>query len=205
MPHEALKRLAIALPGHTFSEEVYVDTHVGRLIYAITVNRTGYQHKYINVADPSMEEALREAMARLEGASLTRDEHAAIDELKKELVFLLIAQQPPAPSPKTGETGGLWRKHGRGGKYVVLRRDGTTPEWPGFVMGARDPAAPAALRAYADEAEKLGLDPRYVADMRELAADFEAYRATHGAGDPDGVPHRKDNPAILALGGGGTM
>ena len=106
---------------------------------------------------------------------------------------------------KTGETGGLWRKRGMGGKYLVQRRDGTVPEWPGFVIGAKDPAAPAALRAYADAAEKLGFDARYVADMRELADDFDAYRKAHGAGDPDAVPHRKDDPEVIAKIAGGTM
>lgn len=104
------------------------------------------------------------------------------------------------------KTGGLWRKQGLGGKYLVQRRDGTVPEWPGFVLGAKDPAAPVALRAYADEAERRGFDPRYVADMRELADDFEAYRAEHGQGDPDAPPHRKDNPEIVArIASGGGM
>lgn len=106
---------------------------------------------------------------------------------------------------KKGETVGLWRKRGMGGKYLVQRRDGTVPEWPGFVIGAKDPAAPAALRAYANEAEKLGFDARYVADMRELADDFDAYRKAHGEGDPTAPPHRKDDPAIIAKIAGGTM
>ena len=39
------------------------------------------------------------------------------------------------------------------GKYLVKRRDGTVVEWPSFVLGARDPHAAAALRAYADSVE----------------------------------------------------
>lgn len=101
-------------------------------------------------------------------------------------------------SKKTGETDGLWRKRGMGGKYLVLRRDGSVPEWPGFVIGAKDAAAPAALRAYADAAEVLGYDPRYVSDVRELAGDFEKYRLEHGEGDPTAVPHRKDDPTVVA-------
>lgn len=94
---------------------------------------------------------------------------------------------------------GLWRKRGiNGGKYLVLRRDGTVVEWSNFVIGARDPAAPAGLRGYADEAEKLGFDPEYVADVRQLAGDFEAERANTGTGDPDAPPHRADDPATVA-------
>jgi hypothetical protein len=86
-----------------------------------------------------------------------------------------------------------------GGKFLVLRRDGTVPDWPGFVMGARDPAAPAALRAYADESERLRMDPEFVADVRALATEFEQYRLKHGAGDPDAPPHRKDLPIIIEM------
>lgn len=97
------------------------------------------------------------------------------------------------------ETMGLWRKNGiAGGKYLVQRRDGTVPDWPWFVLGGKDPAAPAALRAYADAAEKLGMDPRYVADVRELAQDYERLQGAYGVGDPDAKPHRKDDPATVA-------
>lgn len=85
------------------------------------------------------------------------------------------------------------------GKYpILLRRDGTPVEHPFFAMLARDPAAPAALRAYADEAERLRYDPAMIADVRELANAYEAYRINHGNGDPDAPRHRKDDPAILA-------
>jgi len=83
------------------------------------------------------------------------------------------------------------------GKFLVVRRDGSTPAWPHFVMGARDPCVPHALRAYADKAAELGLDPEYVASVRELANDFEAYRMRKGAGDPDAGPHRKDDPNVI--------
>lgn len=86
------------------------------------------------------------------------------------------------------------------GKFLVVRRDGTVPNWPHFVLGARDPASVPALNAYADAAEKLGLDPAFVASVRELAADFLAYRYEHGDGDPDSGPHRDDNrDVILAM------
>lgn len=83
-------------------------------------------------------------------------------------------------------------------KFLVMRRDGTVPEWPYIVMGGRDPAAPTAIRAYADKAEELGMDSEYVHDLRGLADDFETYRQTHGNGDPDAPPHRTDNPDVIS-------
>lgn len=95
---------------------------------------------------------------------------------------------------------GLWRRNPDTpeGKYLVKRRDGSVVEWPNLVIGARDPAAPAAIRAYADEAERLGYNAEYVSDMRWLAEEFERYRAEHGDGDPDRGRHRKDDPATIA-------
>lgn len=85
------------------------------------------------------------------------------------------------------------------GKYLVKRRDGSIPEWPHFVLGARDPCAPAALRAYADAAEQISMNPEFVADVRELAFKFEEYRRAYGSGDPDKGRHRKDDPETVAL------
>jgi hypothetical protein len=84
------------------------------------------------------------------------------------------------------------------GKFLVVRRDGTVPQWPHFVLGARDPSAPAALRAYADDAERRGFEAEYVASVRELATDFESYRTAAGDGDPEARPHRTDDPAVIA-------
>lgn len=96
---------------------------------------------------------------------------------------------------------GLWRYGEKApeGKYLVMRRDGSVPEWPSMVFGAKDPAAPAALRAYADEAERRGFDPEFVGDVRRLADEFERYREQQGTGDPDAPPHRKDDPETIAL------
>jgi hypothetical protein len=85
-----------------------------------------------------------------------------------------------------------------GCKFLIVRRDGSMPAWPSFVLGARDAAAPIALRAYADAAASLGYDTEYVASIRELADDFDRYRAEHGDGDPDAAPHREDNAAVVA-------
>jgi hypothetical protein len=100
--------------------------------------------------------------------------------------------QPKPPS-------GLWRKNPDTpeGKYLVKRRDGTVVEWPSFVLGAKDPAAPAALEAYAKEAERLGFDENYVADIRQLADEFWNYMNEHGKGDPDRGRHRTDDEATV--------
>lgn len=83
-------------------------------------------------------------------------------------------------------------------KYLVVRRDGTVPKWPAFVLGSRDPAAPAALRAYAKEAEKLGMDPHYVRMVLDTAEQFEDYRSKEGGSDPDAPPlQRTDDWAVL--------
>ena len=71
---------------------------------------------------------------------------------------------------------GLWRNDPETpeGKYpIVLRRDGTPLESRFIVMALKDPCVPAALRAYATEAECLGLD-----DDRRSPVDVDrvAYR-----------------------------
>jgi hypothetical protein len=102
---------------------------------------------------------------------------------------------------------GLWRKNPETpeGKYLVKRRDGTVVDWPNFVIGAKDPAAPAALRAYANKARALGMNEEYVCDVFALAEDFERYRIDHGEGDPGKGRHRKDDPkTIEEMRGGGS-
>ncbi len=85
------------------------------------------------------------------------------------------------------------------GKYpILLRRDGSPVEHPFFAMLARDPAAPHALRAYADKAAELGYDAAMVHDVRVLADSYEQYRLNAGNGDPDAPRHRKDDPIVLA-------
>lgn len=102
---------------------------------------------------------------------------------------------------------GLWRNDPamREGKYpVLLRRDGTIPEWSYFVIGAMDAAAPAALWAYAAEARRMGMAPAYAEDVYRLGHEFMTERldriaAKQRPGDPDKGPHRKDDPLTLQL------
>lgn len=94
---------------------------------------------------------------------------------------------------------GLWRFREGKDKYLVLRRDGTRPEWPSFVLGGKDVAAPEALRAYAQAATEHNFDPDYVEDIYRLADEFDAYREAHGLGDPDGPRHRQDDPVTIAM------
>lgn len=104
-------------------------------------------------------------------------------------------------SVKSVERGGLWRgtPEAPEGKYLVLRRDGTVPPWFWFVLGSADPAAPFALRAYADEAERLGFHARYVEDVRRLADTYEGWLDSKPEGDPDAKPHRQDAAWVVDL------
>lgn len=86
------------------------------------------------------------------------------------------------------------------GKYLVMRRDGTVPEWPSFVLGARDPHAEFALRAYAlSIADDPDCHPDLPASINRLADEFREYRKKHGKGDPTRGLHREDNPLVLLL------
>lgn len=86
------------------------------------------------------------------------------------------------------------------GKYLVMRRDGTIPSWPSFVLGARDPHAAVALRAYADSiAQDPDCHPDLPVRIRKLADEFDQYRLEHGNGDPTRGLHRKDNPLVIML------
>lgn len=117
-----------------------------------------------------------------------------------------IKNDPPEklPRPKKHQDAGLWsmgnaRVDGKTeGKYLVLRRDGTIPHHPHFVFLARDPAAPVALRAYAEKTRELGnTSAQYVEDVLSLADVFSTYRVLHGTGDPGARPHRTDDPDVI--------
>jgi hypothetical protein len=84
-------------------------------------------------------------------------------------------------------------------KFLVLRRDGSIPEWPWLVMGAADPAVPHALRAYAEAAQyHYGMDPEMCGQIRKLAVRFEEWRERNYTGDPDAGPHRVDDPDVCS-------
>jgi hypothetical protein len=83
-------------------------------------------------------------------------------------------------------------------KYLVQRRDGSVPEWPYFVIAASDPAAPNALRAYANDAQFHGMGKEYYEDVLKLAERFEQWLQENGAGDPDAANHRKDDPTVVS-------
>lgn len=90
----------------------------------------------------------------------------------------------------------------RKGKYLVVRRDGTVPVWANFVIGAYDPCAAPAMRAYGEAARAQGYAPDFVASCFELADQFERTAASEEArakADPDAPPHRKDLPEVLAM------
>lgn len=91
------------------------------------------------------------------------------------------------------------------GKYLVVRRDGTVPEWPHFVLGGFDPCASAALIRYAEVASEMGYDAEYVRSIQELARDFQELAETDRArkiANPTAGPHRADCAPIVALMGG---
>lgn len=92
------------------------------------------------------------------------------------------------------------------GKFLVVRRDGSVPHWPHFVLGARDPYAADALHFYANHVKQMGGDVEYADSIHELADDFESYRESQGDGDPEAPPHRRDdNHVIAAMRGNPTM
>jgi hypothetical protein len=127
-----------------------------------------------------------------------------MDEIKKPLTSLF------RDNPATPE-----------GKYLVKRRDGSTVEWPSFVLGARDPDGADTLRFYGllkllptplrDEMVREiqtsikhwlvhpdGQNKPFVASVQKWARIWEQYREEHGDGDPLMGAHRKDDPATIA-------
>jgi hypothetical protein len=94
----------------------------------------------------------------------------------------------------------IWTKSdgpAKEGKFLVVRRDGSVPHWPHFVLGARDPQAAYALRLYAVAVIESGGDRAYARSIQDLADDFDAYRHSEGDGDPPAGPHRKDDPQVI--------
>ncbi len=134
-------------------------------------------------------------------AHATADAHADRDGIAHP-----NAHPDAAGSPTRARDGGklmpgLWRNQDgtRQGKYLVLRRDGTVPEAPVFVLLASDPAAAATLRNYAGWCRLIGMDAEYVADLLALADEFETWHQAHHTGDPTAPRHRTDNPSTVAM------
>ena len=91
------------------------------------------------------------------------------------------------------------------GKYLVVRRDGTVPHWPHFVLAASDPATPEALRAYAAISQRMGMEADYVHGVLDLADQFAIYyEGLAQKGDPEAGPHRKDDPNVIHAMRGGS-
>lgn len=84
------------------------------------------------------------------------------------------------------------------GKFLVVRRDGSVPHWPHFVLGARDLVVYDTMKFYAKAARAAGYETEYCDSIEELASDFFHYRQKHGDGDPEAPPHRKDDPVVIA-------
>jgi hypothetical protein len=105
-----------------------------------------------------------------------------VEKVEKAKLTGLFRDQPETPE----------------GKYLVKRRDGTVVEWPTFVLGARDPHAAVALRAYAASCRTdPDIDPRFVDRLHQFANEWDEYRLSHGEGDPGMGRHRKDDPATV--------
>jgi hypothetical protein len=84
------------------------------------------------------------------------------------------------------------------GKYLVMRRDGTVPPWPSFVLGARDPVAAWALWFYSWVGWLMGLNRDYCRSCNRRSYEFYRYRQAAGLGDPDKGLHRPDDPWVIA-------
>jgi hypothetical protein len=73
-------------------------------------------------------------------------------------------------------------------EYEVLRKkaDGT-PNVPCVILGADSPATVSALLAYADAAQRLGVDPAEVEMARSKAKEFDEWRTANMShpSDPD--------------------
>lgn len=116
--------------------------------------------------------------------------------------------QPPTRGIRIMKVWALTDGPVREGKYLVVRRDGSIPHWPHFVVAGIDPCAAAALRAYANEAKRIDLNTDFWQSIFILADQYEqlAMRArsdtavlgTKGS-DPDKGPHRIDNPAVIEM------
>lgn len=97
------------------------------------------------------------------------------------------------------DLNGLFRDNNdtREGKYLVLRRDNTVPDWPWFVLGARDPMAAWALWVYSWLGIFFTRNWSYLRGVNRLSWDFYDHRMLFGKGDPEKGPHREDDPWVI--------
>lgn len=74
-----------------------------------------------------------------------------------------------------------------GKKYIVVRTDGTLPDWPYFVIGAKDPAAASTIRNYASTALAINGDHDYHENVKDLSRRFGVWKAAdeHGVASPE--------------------
>lgn len=90
---------------------------------------------------------------------------------------------------------GLWQ-----GKYLLVRRDGTSPHWNNlaFVLGPRDPHAQVAVIAYVESMMK---DPKhdkaYCEALLRLAESYDDYQSEHGLGEPAAHPWRPEAHDVM--------
>lgn len=90
---------------------------------------------------------------------------------------------------------GLWQ-----GKYLLVRRDGTSPAWNNlaFVLGPRDPHAAAGIIGYVESMMKdPDHDKAYCQALLDLAASHDGYQAEHGVGDPTAHPWRPEAHDVM--------
>lgn len=117
------------------------------------------------------------------------------DDMDEDTTIVDIAKKwVGEPAAEAASRGGLWLLREGKQKYLVLRRDGTIPEWPYFVLGAADPASADTLHWYGDYCEEKGYHPQYVADVHTFADTMREWREANKKGDPDAKRHRKDHP-----------
>jgi hypothetical protein len=103
-------------------------------------------------------------------------------EPKKPVLYGLVRDNPKTPE----------------GKYLVVRRDGTIPTWPSFVLGGADPMSPATLRFYSIYGFIRGhFTWAFVKAAWRWARTMKQWRKEHGTGDPGRGIHRADDPAIV--------
>lgn len=82
-------------------------------------------------------------------------------------------------------------------KYLVVRRDGTIPSWPYFVLGAQDPCTLPAMRAYRQQAiNRVGI--AYADLIFDITQEMQSYQEHKGLLVPQNVviPRLIDDPLI---------